>query len=91
MKLLVVLALQAILISAAQLGINIHLPSGFVLPLQVRDDDRVFSVKRAIQSKEDISVDDQILVFHNIELLDSKTLSYYKIQDGSALILEVEN
>src|SRR5205823_4592950 len=50
-----------------------------------------YQVKLMIQNKKHIPLDQQRITFDDIELEDRYTLSYYKIQKGSILYLEIKS
>lgn len=52
--------------------------------------DKVETLKRRIENVENVSSDRQRMIFNNQQLVDSHTLAYYGIKDGSTIYLHLK-
>ena len=73
--------------SAAALHVTVKTLTGKSIPLDVDTDDTVKSVKEKIESKEEIPVKQQRLIFHGHQLEDDHTLADYNVLEGDTLHL----
>ncbi|MEC3879003.1 BspA family leucine-rich repeat surface protein, partial [Parapedobacter sp. 10938] len=71
----------------ADMQIEVIIPTGETITLDVAESDAIQQVKHKIQDETAIPVDQQRLVFNGVELEDGRTLEDYLIEDGSTLFL----
>ncbi|KAM0935603.1 putative Ubiquitin-like domain-containing protein [Dioscorea sansibarensis] len=61
--------------------------TGKSIKLEVEKSDTVWNIKSKISEKEDISIEEQRLVFSGKQLEDDRTLADYEVQAGSTIYL----
>jgi hypothetical protein len=71
-----------------RMQLNIRLPNGDAINVEVPDDDTIHSVKKLVKSKTGIAIGDQCIVIAGEELEEDKTLCHYGIDDGDVLTME---
>ena len=70
--------------------IHINLPDERIISLEVTKWKRISDVKKMMEEKENIPIENQHLVFKGKELWDYNTLSRYEIENGSTILLFTE-
>ena len=83
------LHLYLCLSSTGTMQVHVKTPSGKTIPIEVWREDTIETVKRAIQAKIGVPVDQQRLSFCGEQLNKDDCLQCYGIQEGSELILTV--
>lgn len=67
--------------------LNVELPSGETIALDVESGDSIDNVKQKVQNAAGVSVTEQYLYYGGKLLVDGRTLANYNIQKGSTLLL----
>ena len=67
-------------------SVKIQIRSGKVIHLVVEESDTIESVKNKIQDMEGIPSDQQRLIYAGRQLENDRTLSDYRISDGSLIL-----
>lgn len=67
--------------------LNVELPSGKTIALDVESGDSIDNVKQKVQNAAGVSVTEQYLYYGGKLLVDGRTLANYNIQKGSTLLL----
>ena len=67
--------------------LNVVMPCAKVVTLDVNRSDIVGNIKGQIQARENIRQKQQRLIFGVHELVDTKTLAYYKLKDSDTITL----
>jgi ubiquitin C len=66
-------------------------PTGNTITLSIIASDSILELKRLIQDKEGIPIDQQRLIFGDDELEDRRTIAYYNILQDSLIICECDS
>lgn len=82
-----VLSTAAWAMSPTGFYLNVELPSGKTIALDVESGDSIDNVKGKIQNAAGVSVTEQYLYYGGKLLVDGRTLANYNIQKGSTLLL----
>jgi len=72
----------------APMDIKVRMTDGTIMPLEVQPTETIEAVKKKIEQKKDIPVEEQHLYFSETELDNDKKLPDYGIQKGDTLNLE---
>lgn len=67
--------------------LNVELPSGKTIALDMESGDSIDNVKQKVQNAAGVSVTEQYLYYGGKLLVDGRTLANYNIQKGSTLLL----
>lgn len=67
--------------------LNVELPSGKTIALDVESGDSIDNVKQKVQNAAGVSATEQYLYYGGKLLVDDRTLANYNIQKGSTLLL----
>ena len=67
--------------------LNVELPSGKTIALDVESGDSIDNVKQKVQNAAGVSATEQYLYYGGKLLVDGRTLANYNIQKGSTLLL----
>lgn len=67
--------------------LNVELPSGETIALDVESGDSIDNVKQKVQNAAGVSATEQYLYYGGKLLVDGRTLANYNIQKGSTLLL----
>lgn len=67
--------------------LNVELPSGETIALDMESGDSIDNVKQKVQNAAGVSVTEQYLYYGGKLLVDGRTLANYNIQKGSTLLL----
>ena len=67
--------------------LNVELPSGETIALDVESGDSIDNVKQKVQNAAGVSATEQYLYYGGKLLVDDRTLANYNIQKGSTLLL----
>ncbi len=80
--------LAAVLSTAAwAMCLNVELPSGKTIALDVESGDSIDNIKGKLETKTKIAAGEQHLYYGGNSLVDGRTLANYNIQKGSTLLL----
>lgn len=82
-----VLSTAAWAMSPTGFYLNVELPSGETIALDVESGDSIDNVKQKVQNAAGVSVTEQYLYYGGKLLVDGRTLANYNIQKGSTLLL----
>lgn len=82
-----VLSTAAWAMSPTGFCLNVELPSGKTIALDVESGDSIDNVKQKVQNAAGVSVTEQYLYYGGKLLVDGRTLANYNIQKGSTLLL----
>lgn len=82
-----VLSTAAWAMSPAGFYLNVELPSGKTIALDVESGDSIDNVKEELEMKTKIAAGEQHLYYGGKLLVDGRTLANYNIQKGSTLLL----
>lgn len=82
-----VLSTAAWAMSPTGFYLNVELPSGKTIALDVESGDSIDNVKQKVQNAAGVSVTEQYLYYGGKLLVDGRTLANYNIQKGSTLLL----
>jgi len=74
---------------ASGIEVSVQPLNGKSIRLDMRSTDKINDLKTEIEKSQDIEADDQLLYFNYQRLENSKTLSDYKIIEGSSVLLFV--
>jgi hypothetical protein len=85
----VVLAFSVFTLTASAMSINVSMPSGDTITLDVEPTDLIEDVKAQIEAIENMPAAQQQLTFAGRELEDGNNLQYYSIQRDSVLRLTI--
>lgn len=75
-------------LALCKIRVNIRVPNGNAIVVEVADDDTIQKLKKLVRSKTGIAIEDQCIVIAGEELDDDKTMSDYGIDDDDVLIME---
>lgn len=82
-----VLSTAAWAMSPTGFYLNVELPSGETIALDVESGDSIDNIKQKVQNAAGVSVTEQYLYYGGKLLVDGRTLANYNIQKGSTLLL----
>lgn len=82
-----VLSTAAWAMSPTGFCLNVELPSGETIALDVESGDSIDNVKQKVQNAAGVSATEQYLYYGGKLLVDDRTLANYNIQKGSTLLL----
>lgn len=82
-----VLSTAAWAMSPTGFYLNVDLPSGETIALDVESGDSIDNIKQKVQNAAGVSVTEQYLYYGGKLLVDGRTLANYNIQKGSTLLL----
>lgn len=82
-----VLSTAAWAMSPTGFYLNVELPSGKTIALDVESGDSIDNVKGKLETKTKIAAGEQHLYYGGKLLVDGRTLANYNIQKGSTLLL----